>query len=170
MIREYFLKWRFRKAFKDFLSPQASDKIANELLNGSVPNKPDLKAATIEFVCVSVQGDTPEITAERMTITSDIAVQNGGVIFSQISGIVIIAYGILVSGPDDTEKRGKLCESLRATLAGNVKIVHGKAHGHFGNLGSPRRVAFSFILPSFLKVLSNLAALPYGEIREFKDE
>jgi hypothetical protein len=62
--------------------------------------------------------------------------------------------------------RPGLCETLHKQLANNLKIVHGKARGHFGNLGSKYRLSFSFIVPGFLDALSVLAALPYGETRE----
>ena len=170
VIKEFFIKRRFRKLFKNSLSPQVTDKLVDQILNGSIPDKPELKEASIEFVCVSVQGETPEIIAERMAIASDIAIEHKGMIQDQVSGIIIITYGILFCEPDDAEQLVNLCQSLQTKLAGNVKIVYGKAQGHFGNLGSSGRMSFSFILPSFLDALATLAALPYGEIREFKDK
>lgn len=162
MARESFLRRLFRKLFKNSV---ATD-VFYEILSGS--HETALKEATIDFICVAVQGDTPEIISERMALVTEIAVRNKGMVHALISGIIIITYGVLFSEPDDNQNRISLCKELRTSLAGNVKFVYGTAPGHFGNLGSATRMSFSFILPGFLEALGALAALPYGQEQSFR--
>jgi hypothetical protein len=162
MLREFFEKRRIRKLFSSYIKPEYLERILNE----PAPDQSVLREAMIEFICVSVQGETPLIVSERMGLVTKIASQNGACVTDMVSGIVVITYGMFTFESDAKLNRPELCETLRTQLANNIKIVHGKARGHFGGLGSKNRRSFSFIVPGFLDALSVLAALPYGETRE----
>jgi hypothetical protein len=165
VIREFFEKRRIRKAFSAHLSPEVMDK----LLSQSISTEPALREAQLGFVCVSVQGETSQLISERMGFVCDLALKHEGTVIELISGLVIIAYGLFVDESDQILNRTRLCESLKAELVGDVKIVHGRALGHIGNIGSKTRMSFSFIVPGFLDALGILARLPYGEVYELKN-
>jgi hypothetical protein len=164
MIREFFEKRRIRKAMSKYLKPQVADRILNKPLS----DQSLLREAPIEFIRVSVRGETPQIVSERMGLVTELTSQHGGSVTEMVSGIVVITYGLFTFESDAEPNPLGLLEALHTQLADNVKIVHGKARGHFGNLGSKYRRSFSFIVPGFLDALSILAALPYGETRELE--
>ena len=165
VLRQFFARRATRKAFSNILKPGVTDKILSE----SDFYKRGFQEAQIDFVCASVRGETPEIISERMGLVSDLAVQQGGIVYDLISGIVIIAYVLVEHESDPGQRRANLCNSARSQLATNVKMVHGTALGHHGLLGNSPRMSFSFIVPGFLDALAKLAALPYGETCELKN-
>jgi hypothetical protein len=164
MLREFFEKRRIRKLFSSYIKAEDLERILNE----PAPDQSALCEATIEFICVSVRGETPQIVSERMGLVTEIASQHGGCVTDMVSGIVVITYGMVTFESDIQPDPLGLRETLRTQLANNIKIVHRKARGHLGNLGSKYRQSFSFIVPGFLDALSVLAALSYGETRELE--
>jgi hypothetical protein len=53
-------------------------------------------------------------------------------------------------------------------LGKNIKLVHGSSPGHFGILGGPKRVAYSFVVPQFQSALARLCALDFGQAEELR--
>jgi hypothetical protein len=164
MISALLGKYRLRRS----LSKHVSKEVVDDILSGDITDEElgKLKPAEIEYVLVSVRGETPEIISERMGAVADIASQHNGVVDSLVSSLVIITYGMFHFETRTDGNRVTLVEELKQTFQGNIKIVHGVEMGCFGNLGSDTRMSLSFIIPSFMDVLVTLAGLSFGETLE----
>ena len=145
-------------------------EVLEKIINAPQEIKNDLREAQIDFICTAVRGDTAQIISERMGLVTDLAAQHGGIVFDQISGIVIVAYGTISFKSDSIQAPVSFREALRMQLGMNMKTVYGTAPGHFGCMGGKTRMSFSLIVPGFLDALALLATVPYGEIREFKNK
>lgn len=138
----------------------------NDILSGKAEKDVrELKESQIELVLVAVRGETPEIIFERMGEVANIAVQHNGFVDSLVSSLVIVVYKM--SALEESRTRFTLIEALEQAFRNDVKIVHGSESGCFGNLGSNRRMSYSFIIPGFLEALCSLANLSYGDTKHF---
>jgi len=166
VIRDFFEKRRIRKSMSKYLSPEVMDKV----LNASQSDMFKLREGLIDFVCVAVRGETPQVVSQRMGLVADLAVLHRATVYDLVSGIVIGAYGLLADEGDPVQNRLNFWASLSTDLKGDVKMVHGTTAGHFGNIGGKDRISFSFIAPGFLDALAVLAALPFGEACEHENK
>ena len=162
MFREYFQKRRVHKLLSKFVTPN----ILNEVTSKQTQATRELIEKQIEFVCIAVRGETPEIISQRMGIVAELAVSHKAMVDNMFSGIVIVTFGIIDF--DSSRDRDGLSIAILKELQENAKFIYGSTIAHCGNIGSPRLMAFSFVIPGFLDVLSELRNLPFGEKKEWK--
>ncbi|HEV2692907.1 MAG TPA: hypothetical protein VG347_08440 [Verrucomicrobiae bacterium] len=125
-------------------------------------------AAPIEYVLVFVRGDTPDDISQRVGKVAEIAMSHDGTVHALIGALIIIAFDNLPAASLAAGKRIALVEHLSRELSSHLKIVHGAADGHYGNIGSKIRLTYSFLLPHFDAILGRLSSLEFGQIEEFK--
>jgi hypothetical protein len=164
MIRSYLQKRRIRKVLGRYVRPETVDA----LLRGEGIERQPFTAARIEFVLVFVDGNTPEEISERVGRVSEIAMSHNGTVHDIIGALVVVAFGTHPVSPPTAGERAALVEHLSQELSRFAKIVHGAADGHFGLVGSGKRIAYSFILPRFDAILGRLSQIEFGQIEEFE--
>ena len=164
MIRSFFEKRRVGKVLGRYVRPEAVEAT----LNGDGIERQPFTAARIEFVLVFVDGKRPEEISERVGRVSEIAMSHNGTVHDIIGALIVVAFGTHPAGSPAAGKRAALVEHLSRDLASHLKIVHGAADGHFGLVGSGKRVSYSFILPRFDATLGKLSQLEFGQIEEFE--
>jgi len=164
MIREFFQRRAIRRAFSRYLSPEAVDAIVS---GQASPDALRLRSGEIGYVLAWLRGDSPEEISQRMGRTSEVAVQYGGITDCMVSGLIIVCFGMLPLADPQPHDRSGLVASLIQEFGENVKLVHGSAKGHYGNLGSSKRMAFSFVLQEFEAALARLCALQFGQAEEY---
>src|SRR5262245_43181193 len=141
MIRTFLEKRRVRRAFEKFVDPGSVDV----LLRDGRERQP-IKEGRIELVLAFVRGESPSQISERMAKVADMAVEHGAVVHDLVGGLVVVAFGTLLHAPTRPDGRTLLVRALREHLAGDVKIVHGAADGHYGLFGE-KRLAYTFVVP-----------------------
>ena len=157
-----FIKnWTLKKTFSQFLTKEGLDKLESGEL-GQSSNV--LKESNLEFVFISVNGISAQEISNRMGLIADLALEHNGFVDSMVSSIVLVIYGIFPTQPG--KSRHTLIEALSNKFGSEIKVVHGKTVGHYGNLGGPQRMSFSFIILEFLDLITQLAAIDFGVIKE----
>lgn len=148
-----------------YVTPEAAEAV----LHGDALQSPPFTAARIEFALVFVAGKTPEEISERVGRVTEIALSHDGTVHDIIGAMVVVAFGTIPRSSPVTGKRAELVEHLSGDgeLSGYLKIVHGGADGHYGNVGSGVRISYSFILPRFDAMLGRLSQIEFGQIEEF---
>jgi hypothetical protein len=131
-------------------------------------NRQAFTGARIEYVLVFVRGDTPEDISLRVGRVAEIAISHDAVVHDMVCELVVIAFGTIPASLRMAGKRASLVEHLGRELSSHVKIIHGAADGHYGNIGSGVRMAYSFVLPRFGAILGALSRLEYGQVEEFE--
>jgi len=163
MIRSYFQRRRVRKIFERVVTPEAAAAIAR----GEPLQRQPFTAAQIEFVLVFVRGDTPEMISERVGQVAAIAISRKAVVHGLVCELVVIAFGTHPAISSAVGQRAALVEQLGKELSDHVKVIHGAAAGHYGQIGSGYRMAYGFLLPHFNAILGRLSSLEFGQIEEF---
>ena|SRR5260221_6707821 len=163
MIRTFLEKRRVRREFEKLVAPEKVES----LLRDCIERQP-LKHGRIEFVLAFVRGETPAQVSERMARVADVAVANGAAVHNVVGALVIVAFGTHPASSPESGSRPSLVRALREELAGDVKIVHGAADGHYGLFGSKTRMSYSFLVPEFDSILGALSRLPFGQVEEFR--
>ena len=163
MIHEFPEKRRVRKAFERLVDPETVETL---LRVGGV--QPSIKQGRIEFVLAFVRGESPSQIAERMASVADIAVENGAVVYDLVGGLVVVAFGTHPAASSQSGSRASLVQALREQLAGDIKIVHGAADGHYGLFGSEKCMSYTFLVPKFDVILGTLSGLEFGQIEELR--
>jgi len=162
MIRAFLEKRRIRRVFEKLVDPEHGKKVLRDGLG-----RPRLSRARIEFVVAFVRGDNPAQVAERIGRVTDVAITQNAIVHELIGALVITAFGTRSGSQPESDCRVSLVRALQQELAGDIKIVHGAADGHYGLFGSERRMSYSFLVPEFDRVLGNLSRLGFGESEEF---
>lgn len=162
MIQEFLEKRRVRKIFGKLVD---SETVESLLCDGAQVQP--LKRGRIEFIIAFVRGESPARVSERIARVADLAVTHGATVHDLVGALVIVAFGTHPSSPPESGGRPSLVQSLREQLAGDVKIVHGSADGHYGLFGSKTRMSYTFLVPQFDSVLGALSQLQFGESEEF---
>jgi len=81
---------------------------------------------------------------------------------------VIVAFGTHPASSPESGSRSSLVQALREQLAGDVKIVHWAADGHYGLFGSQTRMSYTFLVPEFDSIFGALSRLQFGQTEEFR--
>ena len=162
MIREYLEKRRVRKVFGKVVDPETVESL---LRDGAQPRP--LKHGRIEFVLAFVRGESPDQVSELIARVADLAVTHGATVHDLVGALVIVAFGTHPASSPESGNRSSLVQALPEQLAGDVKIVHGAADGHYGLFGSGTRVSYTFLVPQFDSILGTLSRLQFGESEEF---
>jgi hypothetical protein len=163
MIHEFFEKRKVKKAFEKLVDPETVESI---LQDGAQLQQ--LKHGRIEFVVAFVRGESPSQVSERIARVADIAITHSATVHDFIGALVIVAFGTHPSSSPKSGSRSAMVQALREELAGDVKIVHGAADGHYGLIGSETRMSYSFLVPKFDAILGTLGRLEFGQIEEFR--
>ncbi len=163
MIRTFLERRRVKRAFEKLVDPETIEA----LLRNDVEREP-FKGGRIEFVLAFVRGESPSQVSERMATVADLAATYGAVVYDLIGGLVIMAFGTHSESRTESGSRWALVGALRERLAGDIKILHGAAEGHYGLFGSERRISYTFVVPQFDAILGALSRLALGESEEFR--
>jgi len=156
-------KGRVRRAFEKLVNPETV-----ELLLREGAERQPLKQARIEFVLAFVKGDNSARVAQHMARVADLAIAHGGVVHDLVGGLVVVAFGTHPALSVESKGRPALVDALQREFAGDVKIVHGAADGHYGLVGSEGRMSYTFLVPKFDEMLGALGRLGFGQIEEFQ--
>ena len=151
------------RSLKKYMRPEAIES----LLAGDLEKSP-MQRGRIEFVLVFVRGDKPNELSERVARVANLAVAHEAVVHDIVGALVVFAFGTLPPALPNSGKRLSLVDVLRKELPGDLKIVHGGADGHYGLFGGETRMAYTFLVPHFDKMLGNLSRLKFGEVEEFR--
>jgi len=166
MFRKFLQRRRIQKVFENYVSKET---LAALLAGKLDPQVGQLKEATVEVVIATVRGESPETIKQRMGTLADIALKHGAVVQNLISSVVIITFGALPFAHNPSGDRFVVAQEFVQALKDDVKVVHCKRDGKFGNVGGPHLLSYSFIIPGFLEMLGVLAAMNFGETRDVSD-
>lgn len=148
--------------FEKLVDPETVESL---LRVGAQPQQ--LKHGRIEFVLAFVRGESPAQVSERIGRVADVAVTHGAMVHDLVGALVIVAFGTHPASLPESGSRSSLVQALREQLAGDVKIMHGAADGHYGLFGSETRMSYTFLVPQFDQILGALSRLQFGESEEF---
>jgi|ERR1043166_344746 hypothetical protein len=160
MIRTFLERRRVKRVFEKLVDPETVETV----LRGGVP---PITQGRIEFVLAFVRAESPTQISERVGRVADLTVEHGAVVFHSVGALVVAAFGTLRQPPSSSGSRASLVQALREQLAGDVKIVHGAADGHYGPFGSAKRISYTFVVPKFDAILGTLSRLEFGQSEEF---
>ena len=163
MIRSFLERRRARRILGKIVNPETVES----LLRDDLQRQP-LKHGRIEFVLAFVRGETPDQISDRVGAAADLAAEHGATVYDLIGPLVIAAFGTHPAASPQPGSRSSLVAALHERLAGDIKIVHGAADGHYGLVGSERRTSYSFLVPQFDVILGTLSRLPFGQIEEVR--
>jgi len=163
MIRTFLEKRRVRRAFEKLVDPESVESLLRDGGEGQ-----PLKHGRIEFVLAFVRGESPAQVSERIARVADIAVTHGATVHDLVGALVIVAFGTHPASSPESGSRSSLVQALREQLAGDVKIVHGAADGHYGLFGSQTRMSYTFLVPEFDSIFGALSRLQFGQTEEFR--
>ena len=152
-----------KKAFEKLVDPETVESL---LRDGAQSQQ--LKQGRIEFVIAFVRGECPAQVSERIARVADLAVTHGATVHDLVGALVIVAFGTHPASLPESGSRSSLVQALSEQLAGDVKIVHGAADGHYGLFGSETRMSYSFLVPQFDQILGALSRLEFGQTEEFR--
>jgi hypothetical protein len=162
MFGKFFEKRRVEKALEKFVTKKAAEAIAE----GRYLPEMKIKAGKVDFVLVFLRGVSAEQISERMAIVSDIAIKHNGVVEGMVSALMTITFGTHPKVQHSPLVRMTLVDELTHALGDDIKIVHGKADGHFGIFGSSKRCAYTLLVPKFDVGLGRLEQMDFGKIEE----
>ena len=162
MIRDFFQRRNIRRVFSRYISRDVVEAIAS----GQLASSHGLRAGEIGYVLAWVRGDNPEQISDRMGGATNLVDQYGGLVDCIVSGLIVVSFGTVPLADCEPDRPG-LVSALIQEFGKNIKLVHGSCTGHFGNLGGPKRMAYTFVLPDFEPALSRLCALPFGQMEEY---
>jgi len=162
MIRTFLEKRRVRRAFEKLVDPETVES----LLRAGVAPQP-FKHGRIDFIIAFVRGESPSQISERISRVANLAMAHGATVHDLVGALAIVAFGTLPASSPESGSRSSLVQALRDELAGDIKIVHGAADGHYGLFGSQVRMSYTFLVPQFDRILGALGRLEFGESEEF---
>ncbi len=127
-----------------------------------------LDSGYIAYAIIEVRGPTAEEISTRMGRVAKIATEHGLATDAMVSGVVILSRGTLPLEQTGikTEPFSLLLMKIMEQLKHDVRIAYGAEYADFGKLGHEARFAYSFIAPSFGKVLGRLLSTEFGKIVE----
>ncbi|PWF44998.1 hypothetical protein [Massilia glaciei] len=125
-----------------------------------------LAQGPVEFVFALVEGDNPNHTGELLGAVATIAGHNGSMVQDLVCNLAVLTVGTLASREPLVLERASLVNKLLQAMAGNIKLVHGVEHAHFGSMDSRSRGTYGALLPSFSAGMAVLHALPPGRAQE----
>jgi hypothetical protein len=163
MIHEFLERRRVKKAFEKLVDPETLESL---LRDDAQPQQ--LKQGRIEFVLAFVRGESPAQVSERIARVADVAVSHGAVVHDVVGALVVIAFGTHPAALPKPGGRSSVVQTLREHLAGDIKIVHGAADGHYGVFGGQTQMSYTFLVPQFDHILGILSRLQFGESEDFK--
>jgi hypothetical protein len=163
MIHEFFQRRRIRREFAKLIDFKALDPLGREL-----PSRP-IKAGRIEYVFAFVRGESAAQISERVGRVADLAINHRATVYDLIGALVIVAYGTHPASTPSSTERTSLVHALHEQLGADIKILHGVANGHYGLFGGELRVAYTFLVPHFDRMLAALGRLQFGETKEYEE-
>ncbi len=164
MIREFFRRRAIRRAFSRYVSPDVVQSLFSDRVQAESAT---LHSGEIGFVLSWVNGYSPEQVSERTGRVADLAIEYGGVVDSMVSGLVIVSFGASPPPFVHSSDQAGFVAALIQELGNEIKLVHGCSKGYYGNIGSARRMAYSFIIEDFGLALKRLCSLDFGQAEEF---
>ena len=163
----WFVRRKAKKQLAELFAEYVSPELLNAVASSESPKLNELSEGPVEFLFVLVQCDSPNETGQHLGTVATVARRNGWMVQDILCNLVVLVHGTLLKEPRSLD-RPSLVDKLLQAMAPNIKIVHGSESAFFGNMGGVGRVTYGVLLPSFLKVLSELHALPYGRSSEFR--
>jgi hypothetical protein len=126
---------------------------------------PKLKKSKVDFVLVSVRGDSAELS-ERIGGIVALAEANGA--RSEVAGgIVMATYGISLDNEKGDHQPKRLLDALKRGYPSDTKILYGAEVGHSGFLVGQKHIAYNIFLPHLTKARHRVHELNWGEVLEF---
>jgi hypothetical protein len=158
-----------KRKYKNVLEKYVSKEAARAIVEGKALPDLGIRAGRIEFVLAFVRGDSVEQNSERIALVSDLAMKHEWIVENMVSSLLIVTfgYGLLHATQHSASSRTIFVNDLLQQLSGDIKIVHGATAGHFGNFGSSKRMAYTFLVPKFDLALARLGQIEFGKIEEF---
>jgi hypothetical protein len=161
MIHEFLERRKVNKTFQKLVDPGTVESLLRD-----VSQHQQLKQGRIEFVLAFVRGESPAQVSGRVDRVVELSVAHGAVVHAFVGALVIVAFGTHPASSPEPGSRSSLVQALREKLAGDVKVVHGAANGHYGLFGETR-MSYTFLVPQFDRILGTLSRLQFGDTEEF---
>lgn len=161
MIRKFIEKRKTKRALDKLLS---LENVENVLRDGIGPMQ--YRRGRIEFVVIFIRGDSADEISKRISHVSGLTRVHGAMIDHIVGALVTVTFGVPPALAPEPGARLRLVQSLQQELAGDIKIVHGAANGHYGIFGE-NPYSYTFLVPQFDQVLGKLSRLQFGEVDEF---
>lgn len=143
------------------------EKVVRELLSADC-QFPAPEEKPIEIVLVLTNTGGTEQDVRTITRICEIANDHGAMNLCLISTLGVFTYGMVHPVEPAGSRRMELVKNLTTELGQTVAIVHGKALGWVGLLGSEQHViSYSFLAPNFREALGLVSTAPLGSVIEF---
>lgn len=165
---DWLARRRGRKRIARLFGKYMPADVVEQIIAGKGPERNELSAGRVEYIFVFVQGTTPDETVARIGSVVDLAAARSWMVQHILCNLVVIACGAPSFPSSPAADRGEFVRELLQSLGYDIKIVHGVENTFYGNIGSATRCSYSFLLPSFLSVMSVLQDTPPGESQEFR--
>ena len=149
-----------------YISDEAAEKIST---SAKGPSEVEVKSGIVSFILIQIKDDELNDIDRLITSASSILMEQGFMIVSVVSSLVVATIGFPVR---EVENPIKICERVVKELAGKhpheLKLLYGSLSGKYGAFGHPKSKRFGPILPKFGELLNQLTALKYGELQTVK--
>ncbi len=93
---------------------------------------------------------------------ADLSAEHSAVVDAIVSNLMVVVFGMV--GPLTPHK--PFVDAVLARHGNGVKVMYAAGPARVGNLGSAKRMSYSFIHPAFSKALALLPSVAKGEARE----
>ncbi|HET6250761.1 MAG TPA: hypothetical protein VFE47_23935 [Tepidisphaeraceae bacterium] len=158
---------RIVRRFSSYVDPSTVERILNETL---APDPPP-EQTDINFVVMLIADDDLAELPARLGRAFDILVAPGVFVESGSKSLVFASFGMLPNCDQSVAitQRGKAVVELQKQLANQVRIVHGRTPGLFGNINCGSKFGFRYgsALRDFGAILGMLTKLKPGEAWEW---
>jgi hypothetical protein len=160
-----FAKWRERARVRATFSKYISIEQLDQIMKGPTATRSMLpKQASICFVLLQVRDDPLDQALVHLSTALDTVVECGGM-SDQMGSCVLAIFGHPISAdPDKNRTQRDMCVSRLLTDMGqSVRMIYGDKDGLVGNIGSPKRLHYGFLIANFHHCLAVLIALEFGK-------
>ena len=160
-----FSAWRARRALRGYIDPKLLRDFA---ANPDMPFPPP-RRCQLDFILILLRDDNLDELSGLIERVTEVVPEGTGWIEHLAGSLIVITFGLALPNPEAPAKRIETVERLQQSLGDKIKRLLGQSQALVGSLTSrgSRLPHFGSAFQSFGAMLQALAALKYGETREF---
>ncbi len=126
------------------------------------------KLRQVEFVWLWLD-DSLENYDERVSLLLTLGLKYGAFVENILPPVITFWFGAFPSDDNTAGLKDRFVEDLRKELKGGAKLYHGSVLARTGNVGSGTRFAFGVLTGRRSSLLADLAALDFGQFKEYEN-
>lgn len=161
VIKTALERWKMKRTMRKYMTAEAVALAVRAVEDGSILALSDRE---ICFVLIEFNLAIEVELKSALSSVIELAASHSAIIDAFVSHLLVVTFGMIDNSPLVAHK--SFIDAVLSKHGKDVKLVYSSGMGKIGNIGSTRRMSYTFVHPMFPKALKELSSISSGEARE----